>query len=358
MARETATALLPTQNLNDRLAQALDEYGRLVVVAAQGNGSTDDFKNALVRLGELERIVRLKERLEEIRGDIASSDEIARQDADPALKQLADEELGRLSLLRQTAERELMELLVPPDPDNIRNAIIEIRAGTGGEEAALFARDLFRMYSRFAEKNHLSVEILDSRQSDRGGFSEIISFYKGRGSYGIYRYESGVHRVQRVPETEASGRIHTSAATVMVFPETEESQVKITSKDLKIDTFCSSGAGGQSVNKTSSAVRITHLPTGIVVSCQDERSQIQNRAKAMKILLARLKHSQDEEKRSTINKERRDQVKTGDRSEKIRTYNFPQNRVTDHRINLTLYHLERIMDGDMDELLDNLRKQP
>ncbi len=273
---------------------------------------------------------------------------------DKELKVLAEEELEDLRQIKAEVVEELKLMLLPKDPRDEKNVIIEIRAGTGGEEAALFAADLFKMYSRYAEQKRWKVEVIESRPTGLGGLKEITVAIQGRGAYSRLKYESGVHRVQRVPETETSGRIHTSAATVAVLPEAEEIDISIDEKDLRLDTYRASGAGGQHVNKVSSAVRITHLPTGIVVQCQDERSQYKNREKAMRILRSRLYEIKIEEQEREISEERKAQVGSGDRSERIRTYNFPQNRVTDHRIGLTLQKLTHILDGTLDELLDAL----
>lgn len=273
---------------------------------------------------------------------------------DPEMKALAQTELSTLEKKVKVVEREIKKLILPKDPRGEKNAILEIRAGTGGDEAALFAMDLFRMYSKYIEKTGMKMELIDSSPTGIGGFKEVIFMVTGRGAFERFRFESGTHRVQRVPRTEASGRIHTSAATVAVLPETDEVEVEIKDSDLRIDTFCSSGHGGQSVNTTYSAVRITHLPTGLVVQCQDERSQLKNKTKAMKVLYARLKEKADQEANANLSATRKSQVGSGDRSEKIRTYNFPQNRVTDHRIGLTLYQLDKVIEGGLDDFMEAL----
>jgi len=280
--------------------------------------------------------------------------ELLANESDPELRQLAREELERLKEEREKLEKELRRLLLPRDPHDTKNVFLEIRAAAGGEEAALFAADLLRMYSRYAERRGWTAEVLDMHPTDLGGVREVVLQIRGKGAYRRLKYESGTHRVQRVPETEAGGRIHTSTATVAVLPEVEDVEVEIDEKDLRIDVFSAGGPGGQHVNKTMSAVRIVHLPTGITVSVQDERSQHRNREKAMKILRARLFDYYARQREAELSETRRQAVGTGERSERIRTYNFPQNRVTDHRIGLTLYRLEEVLDGDLDELLDAL----
>ena len=275
--------------------------------------------------------------------------------ADAGLKGLATEEVRALQERRRQMEERATELLVPKDPRDGKNMFVEIRAGAGGEEAALFAGALLRMYTRYAERKRLKTELMEADETGIGGYKNVVLLVEGKGAYGRLKHESGVHRVQRVPATEASGRIHTSTVTVAVMPEVEEVDVNINPNDLRIDTFCSSGAGGQSVNTTKSAVRITHIPTNVVVTCQDERSQLKNRAKAMRTLRTRIVEAEREKQDADIAQQRKSQVGTGDRSEKIRTYNFPQNRVTDHRIGLTLHRLEQVLDGDMDELIEGLK---
>jgi len=314
----------------------------------------DAFQRAAREYAELGRVVDLYRRLKKLEEEIKGSQHLLDNEEDEEMKRLAKEELHRLTQEKKKVEEELKMALLPKDPNDGKNILLEIRAGTGGEEAGLFAGDLFRMYSKFAEKQGWRMEILSRHYTGVGGFKEIIALIEGKGVYRQLKLESGVHRVQRVPVTESQGRIHTSTVTVAILPEAEEVDVQIDPNDLRIDIFRSSGPGGQSVNTTDSAVRITHLPTGIVVSCQDEKSQHKNKAKALKILRARVMDKAQQEKQMEISEKRRNQVGTGERSGRIRTYNFPQGRVTDHRIGLTLYRLESVLEGELDEIIDAL----
>jgi peptide chain release factor 1 len=303
---------------------------------------------------DLGEIVAKYREWKEIDKGLQGAKQLLAEADDPEMKQMAQEEERELTARHEGVEREIKLLLIPKDPNDEKNVMVEIRAGTGGDEAALFAGELFRMYSRYAESQGWRAEILESSPATIGGVKEIVAAIQGKNVYSKLKYESGVHRVQRVPATEQQGRIHTSAATVAVLPEADEIDIKIEAKDLRIDTFCSSGPGGQSVNTTYSAVRITHIPSGLVVSQQDEKSQIKNRAKAMRVLRSRLYEMEQAKQHEAIAAERRGQIKTGDRSEKIRTYNFPQNRVTDHRINFTLHQLDQVMEGKLGLLVDSL----
>src|SRR5215475_602106 len=303
---------------------------------------------------ELGELVNKFRQYKDVERGIAETKAMLREEADLELKAMAEEELAGLEARLSECEHQLKVLLLPKDPNDERNVILEIRAGTGGDEAALFVADVFRMYTRYAESQRWRVEILFSNPTGIGGFKEVIAMIEGKGVYSRLKYESGVHRVQRVPATEASGRIHTSTITVAVLPEAEEVDVQINDKDIRKDTFCSSGPGGQSVNTTYSAIRLTHIPTGLVVSCQDEKSQIKNYAKALRVLRSRLYEIEMEKQHTALSDERRSMVGTGDRSEKIRTYNFRENRVSDHRIGLTLHRLDVIMDGDLAEILETL----
>jgi len=307
-------------------------------------------------LAELQETVDRFREFEEVDRELTDTREVA-AGSDPDLQALATEELPALEQKADGLEQQLRALLVPRDPNDDRNVVLEIRAGTGGDEAALFASDLFRMYSRFAERQRWKVEVLSSHDTGVGGIKEVIASIEGKGVYRRLKYESGVHRVQRVPVTEASGRIHTSTATVAVLPEAEEVDIQIDANDLRIDTFCASGPGGQSVNTTKSAVRITHIPTGLVVSQQDEKSQVKNRQKAMRVLRSRLYEMEMRKQQEAIATERRGQVGSGERSEKIRTYNFKENRITDHRINFTMHQLAGALDGDIQVLIDQLEER-
>lgn len=316
-------------------------------------GQQKEYSRVAKERAELEEIITCYREWKKTEQEILDNRELLKE-KEEGIRELAKEELLALRQKKENLEGRLKVLLLPKDPNDNKNVLLEIRAGTGGEEAALFAAQLFRMYSRYAESRGWRVEIMSSNPTGLGGFKEIIGLVEGTGAYSCLKFEGGVHRVQRVPVTEGSGRIHTSAVTVAVLPEADEVEVEIDPKDLRIDVFRSSGPGGQSVNTTDSAVRATHLPTGLVVSCQDEKSQHKNRAKALKILRARLLEKKQQEQRSEIAATRKLMVGSGDRSERIRTYNFPQGRVTDHRINLTLYKLDRIMEGELVELVETL----
>ena len=300
---------------------------------------------------QLAPVVEKYREYKKVREGVVEAKAILDDNPDADMRRLAEDEIAELRPRLEALERELPILLLPKDPNDAKNVIVEIRGGVGGEEAALFAGDLFRMYARYAERRGWRVDVIDKNATEIGGFKEISFSVDGAGAYSFLKYESGTHRVQRVPVTESSGRIHTSAVTVAVLPEAEEVEVEIAPADLRIDTYCASGAGGQYVNRTETAIRITHLPTGIVVQCQDEKSQLKNKEKAMRVLRARILEAAREEQAATVAADRKSQVGSGDRSERIRTYNFPQGRVTDHRIGLTLHKLAAVLDGDLDELL-------
>jgi len=316
----------------------------------------EQFQKLAKRHSEIARAAQLYIEYKKVEEEILENEELKKNEKDLELKEMIAEEIESLQQKKDKIKDSLEEFLNPEDPRNKKNIIVEIRAGAGGDEAALFVSDLFRMYSRFAERNHWKVEVMNSNPTEIGGFKEIIFDISGKNVYGSLKQESGVHRVQRIPVTESGGRIHTSTVTVAILPEAEEIEMEINPNDLKIDRYRSTGPGGQSVNTTDSAVRITHLPTGIVVTCQDEKSQHKNKAKALKILRARLLDTLQQEKDEEIGQQRRKQVGTGDRSERIRTYNYPQNRVTDHRINVNFHNLEEILDGNLFEIIKHFKE--
>ena len=335
----------------DKLAAEETRYEQLMAEMADPSVQGDNvrFRQNSKALAEIQPLVDHFRRYKDVVAQVAATEELLK---DPDMRELAQEELKSLEATRDTLLAEIKVLLIPKDPNDAKNVVLEIRAGTGGDEAALFASDLFRMYSRYAERQGWRLEVLNLSDSGAGGIKEVVALIEGQRVYSRLKYESGVHRVQRVPATEASGRIHTSTATVAVLPEAEEVDIHVDAKDLRVDTFCSSGPGGQSVNTTYSAVRITHIPTGLVVSQQDEKSQIKNRAKAMKVLRSRLYEMEMRKQQEAIAKDRRTQVGTGERSEKIRTYNFRENRITDHRIGFTMHQLTEALDGSIDPLID------
>ena len=342
------------QSIRDKLENLtgrLDELDR-ILSSGEATRDMDQYRKMTREHAELGPVVALYQQWQQTEADLASAQEMM---ADPEMKDLAEEEMKAAKERLPELELELQRLLLPKDANDDRNVFLEIRAGTGGDESALFAGNLFRMYTRYAERQRWQVEVVSANESEIGGYKEVIARIVGNGVYSRLKFESGGHRVQRVPETEAQGRIHTSACTVAVMPEADElEEVQINPADIRIDTFRASGAGGQHINKTDSAVRIVHLPTGIVVECQDGRSQHKNKAQAMSVLVARIKNAQESEQNAKIAPERKSLIGSGDRSERIRTYNFPQGRVTDHRINLTLYKIDSIMDGDLDEIVGAL----
>ncbi len=336
-----------------KIKNRYEELGRLLS-APEAMEDMDKWREMTREQAQLGEIVAVYDAYEAAISGQEDCRSMLEEHLDGEMKELVQQELSDLAEREKALEEELKVLLLPKDPNDEKNVIVEIRAGTGGEEASLFGADLLRMYLRYAERHRYGVEFMTENLTEKGGVKEVVMTLTGKGAYSRLKFESGVHRVQRVPETESQGRIHTSAATVAVLPEVEDVQIEIKDADIQIDTYRSSGAGGQHVNKTSSAIRITHLPTGIVVECQDERSQFKNKDKAMKVLKSRLYNLYQSEQNAAVANARKSMVGSGDRSERIRTYNFPQNRVTDHRINLTLYKLEQFLDGDMDELMDAL----
>jgi len=345
------------QSIRDKLENLvgrLDELDR-ILASGEATRDMDQYRKLTREHSELGPVVALYKTWQVTVADLESAQEMM---ADPEMKELAEDELNAARERLPQLEAELQKLLLPKDVNDERNVFLEIRAGTGGDESALFAGNLFRMYTRFAERQRWQVEVVSASESDVGGYKEVIARIVGDGVYSRLKFESGAHRVQRVPETEAQGRIHTSACTVAVMPEADELEdVQINPADIRVDTFRASGAGGQHINKTDSAIRIVHLPTGIVVECQDGRSQHKNKAQAMSVLVARIKDAQEREQHAQIASTRKSLIGSGDRSERIRTYNFPQGRVTDHRINLTLYKIDSIMDGDLDELVGALANE-
>ena len=342
--------------LLDKLAFTENKYDELSVKISDPAimANQNEWRKLCKEHSDLEVIVNAYKEYKKVIEDLKVNKEMLVEENDREMKEMLQEEISDLTKREAELESEIQVLLLPKDPNDDKNVFVEIRGGAGGDEAALFSANLFRMYSKYAENNRWAVEVMSVNETDIGGFKEIVFMIKGNGAYSKLKYESGVHRVQRVPDTESSGRIHTSTATVAVLPEVDDVEIEINEKDLKIDVFRASGNGGQCVNTTDSAVRMTHLPTGLVVSCQDEKSQLKNKEKALKILRARLFEQAEAERAAGIAEDRKSQVGTGDRSERIRTYNYPQGRVTDHRIGLTLYKLESFLNGDIDEVVNAL----
>ncbi|NWO04264.1 MAG: peptide chain release factor 1 [Alteromonadaceae bacterium] len=346
-------------SIQHRLEQLVDRFEEVSALLADAATIADQnkFRDLSREFAEIEPVVKCFQDWRQSLDDISEAEELAK-DGDADMREMAEEELAAARARSEELDEELQRLMLPKDPNDGKNVFLEVRAGTGGDEAAIFAGDLFRMYSRYAEKHRWQVEVLSENEGEHGGYKEVIARVAGEGVYGALKFESGAHRVQRVPETESQGRIHTSACTVAVMPEADEAEaVEINKADLRVDTFRASGAGGQHVNKTDSAIRITHLPTGLVVECQEERSQHKNRAKAMSLLASRLQNIEQEKQQKSMAETRKSLVGSGDRSERIRTYNFPQGRITDHRINLTLYKLDEVITGDLDAVVVPLQHE-
>ncbi|RBW50535.1 peptide chain release factor 1 [Marinobacter sp. F3R11] len=346
-------------SIQSRLEQLIERYEEVSALLSDPAtiAQQDKFRELSREYSEIEPVVQCFKSWKQSLEDVSEAKELAK-DGDADMREMAAEELEIAEQKTEELDEELQRLMLPKDPNDSKNVFLEVRAGTGGDEAAIFAGDLFRMYSRYAERRRWQVEVLSENEGEHGGYKEIIARVAGEGVYGALKFESGAHRVQRVPETESQGRIHTSACTVAIMPEADEAEaIEINKADLRVDTFRSSGAGGQHVNKTDSAIRITHLPTGIVVECQEERSQHKNRAKAMSFLASRLQNAETERQQKSMAETRKSLVGSGDRSERIRTYNFPQGRVTDHRINLTLYKLDEVIAGDLDSVVVPLQQE-